>query len=504
MSIKQRFAALAATTLVLGGVPFVAQAAEGEPCEGTVAPGGDWSTYGGDLSNSRSQPGEEGIGLAEAPFAAKAFVYDAGGAINSTPIVDRGCVFATVSIGAGTARVVAIDTETGAEQWRTDVPIGVSAFGGPTVGSPAVFGDLVIAPVNKRGAPFMVALDRSTGAEVWRRTIDTQASSGTNASAVVHNGVVFAGFFGSAGPDSLPERGGFMLIDAATGAELAKTFVIPDHGTPDDASDQGFEDGYEGAGIWATPAFDGDYAYVGTSNPHNPHFIHERAQSILKIDVNRTSPTFGQILDSYQGIRDTILPGAEQNPACETKDDVHYYGSFSVTCLAVDVDFGSSPNLIAAADGRTLVGNLQKAGIYHLVDTADMSGVSMTPVGPPCFMCSASSTAYADGRAFVPAGPPGQLVAVDTATGVPAWVGHVTGPTTYNAPSVANGVVWSVDSGGFLNAWDALTGVQVVKRPLQQDTGKSMTAVTSSSGIAIANNTLYVAATQFIVGFRAA
>lgn len=493
-----------AAALAVAAVTSLAPSARADgPCAAPAHPGGEWTTYGGDPSNSRHQPRSASIGVTNAALLEREHVVDVGGPINSTPLVRGGCVVVS-SQGptATTANVTTIDVATGAVVWATTIAVGQPAFGGPQVGSPALWGDLVIVPLNKRAAPFVVALDRATGAERWRSApLDTQPSSGTNASLVVHDGAVFAGFFGAAGPWQA-ERGGFVLLDASSGQVLKKTFVIPD----EDFSATDRDNTYAGAGIWGTPAIDDatGFAFVGTSNPHNPRREHERSNALLKIDLNRNSADFGEIVAHYKGIHDTIVPGAQNQPACDTAPNVNYYGSFSATCLAVDVDFGASPNLMRIGD-RTLVGAQQKAGVYHVVDTADMSGVSITPVGAGCFSCSAASSAYAEGRAFVPAGPPGQMVAVDVGTigAPPAWASPIAGGFTYNPASVANGVVWSVDSLGFLDGWDQSTGVPVARRRLADDTGASVTSLTTSSGIAIAHDQLFVAATRFLIVLRA-
>lgn len=499
---SSRWALIAAAAIALvAGLPLAPSAQANGACSAPDHPNGEWGSYGLDLANSRHQTAPTSIGLTTAASLEPTFVADVGGPINSTPIVDGGCIFvASNGATAQAARVTALDAATGTPIWVQDVTVGTPAFGGPQVGTPALWGDLVIVPFNRKAGPFVAAFDRHTGAPAWTSApIDEQPSSGTNASLIVHDGLVFAGFFGAAGPWQA-ERGGFVLLDAASGTLVQKTYVIPDEDF--DAADR--ENTYAGAGIWATPVVDPStgFAYVGTSNPHNPRREHERSDAIVKIDLRRQSPTFGEIVAHYKGIHDTVVPGAQDQPVCDTAPNVNYYGNFSATCVAIDVDFGSSPNLIRLG-GRTLVGAQQKAGIYHVVDTTDMSGVTMTPVGAACFSCSAATSAFAGGRAFVPAGPPGQMVAVSVGEQVspPVWATPIAGGFTYNPASVANGLVWTVDSLGFLNAFTQNVGAPVVKRPILDDTGESMATATTSSGIAIAHDRLFVAATHFVIAY---
>ena len=497
----RRTVALAVAAIGAAALVPIAVRADDVGCSAAPAPGGEWVTYGHDLDNSRTQPAEDTIDASNAGTLEPAFVFRGPGllgTINMTPIVAGGCVFVSSSDDGTAATVTALDADDGARRWAHRIDVGGNAYGGSVVGSPAVDGELLLVPVNRVGAqggPFVRALHRDTGELVWdSEPLDTQPDTGTNASVTVWNGIAVIGFFGKAGPDE-DERGGVALLDTATGELLARTYTIPD----DD-----FAEGYAGAGVWSTAAVDPatGHAYVGSSNPHDPHRIHERSTSLLKIDIDRTRATFGQIVDWYQGLRDTIVPGAQEQPVCETAPDVHYYGEFSATCLAVDVDFGASPNLIHLADGRTLLGGHQKAGVYHVVDTDGMDGLSMTPVGAPCFACSAASSAFADGRAFVPAGPPGQLVAVDVTNGAPAWASPIAGGFTFNPASTANGLVWMTDSNGFLDAFDQATGAPVLKRRMADDTGESMATSTSSAGVAIANHTVYAALGSHLVAYR--
>lgn len=459
--------------------------------------GGDWSRYGNDLANNREQPAERVIVAADLAQLQMSWSHTGDGAYNNTPIVIDGCVYLASSSGT----VSAHNADTGAQLWETTLEVGRAAFGGGLVATPAIFEDLVIVIVNTLGAPYLQALDRATGAPVegWPVVLDDQPLSMSNASPVVWSvpggdaGLVFAGFSGHAGPGQ-PERGGYVIVDIATADVVAKEFVIPD---------EDFEAGYAGAGIWSTPAVDleAGYAYAGTSNPHSPQLEHPRANSLIKIDIDQSRPTFGTIVDHYKGLPDTYFDGLADQPVCETYPDLFYLDRFSASCLQIDLDFGASPTLYTI-DGKQVLGGLQKAGVYHAVDPATMEPLWTRVVGVPCLACNAASPAAAGGDVFTAAGPPGQLFRLDGATGTQEWVGALNGATTYNPVTIANGIAYVLDGAGNLNGFETGTGAQVLKRNLSLDTGEFMGSAASSSGIAVARNTIYVAANSSVLAYH--
>ena len=186
---------------------------------------------------------------------------------------------------------------------------------------------------------------------------------------------------------------------------------------------------------------------------------------------------------------------------CDTYPGAYYLDRFSASCVQIDLDFGASPTLFDVG-GRQVVGDLQKAGVFHVVDAATMDGLWQQVVGVPCLACNAASPASANGGVFTHAGPPGQLFRLDGATGAPGWVGTTNGVTSYSPPTVANGVVYIVDGAGFLTGFDAATGVPLLKRNLALDSGAFMGSESTSAGIAVARNTLYVAAVNTVFAFR--
>lgn len=491
--LRRRAVAAAALALV-GAVPAIGLA-RAEPsaypgCAETGVTGGEWRSYGHDLSNTRHQDREKVISSSNVVQLQKVWSKDGGaGVFNNTPVVADGCVYLAASDGT----VSAHDADTGVQVWSRTLEIARSGFGGGVVATPAIDGDSLFIIINNEGGPYVQELNRADGSPGWKAVLDTQTNAMSNSSPVVYGDVVFAGFSGDAGPGEL-ERGGFVLLDRATGTRLAKQFSV---------SDEEFDDGYAGAGVWSTPAIDPDtgYAYVGTSNPHSPQLESARANSILKIDMDRSRPTFGEIVDSYKGLPDTYFPGLADQPVCDTYPGAYYLDRFSASCLQIDLDFGASPTLYETG-GQKRLGNLQKAGVFHSVDPATMDGKWQQVVGVPCLACNAASPASVGGDVYTAAGPPGQLFRLDGAAGTPKWVGALNGATTYNPVTLANRLVYSVDGGGFLNVFDQATGVQVLKRNVGLDLGRSVASASTSSGIAIARNTVYVAVDDAVVAYR--
>jgi outer membrane protein assembly factor BamB len=71
----------------------------------------------------------------------------------------------------------------------------------------------------------------------------------------------------------------------------------------------------------------------------------------------------------------------------------------------------------------------------------------------------------------------------------------------YGSVTDANGVVYTVDTSGFLDAFDAATGVPLVHRPLSADSGQAIAGITSA-GVAVARHTVFVEAGSGVVAYR--
>jgi polyvinyl alcohol dehydrogenase (cytochrome) len=467
--------------LGLPATPSVAKAS----CAKANHPGGEWRSYGHDLDNTRTQDQEKQIGLVEAATLQPVWQKNTseGGDISGTPVIADGCVY-IAGIGGW---VFALNADTGDLVWMSKIKGGINS-------SVAVEDGKVFANVSRVGKPATIALDQDTGKLLWDTTVDDQPGSDTYASAIYSDDLVFAGWSGGSAElgdeaDRYAFQGGFALLDADTGKLLEKTYSIH----PPDKDPAKPRDDFAGGAIWATPAIDTEtgFAYVGSGNPFRPQAEHENTNAILKIDMNRSSKKFGQIVGSYKGTPDEYVPGFSDLPCHDIPGNPPpYYPQGIGECGDLDMDFGSSPNLFEI-DGKLHVGEGQKSGIYHAADAATMKPSWTSLVGPPTAIGGiVGSTAYADGAIYGPITAPGYLWSVSDA-GDPRWFAPIGDGAHWGNPvSTANGVVYTVDLKGFLNGYDAATGLQVLAAPMWA-AGDGLKA--SWGGVAIARNTVYAA-----------
>ena len=476
--------------LAAGTGPATAQA---QPCTTPPARAGEWPLYGRDVTNSRNQTSETRLNASTAGSLAAAWVFSTStlgdqSAFDSTPVVAGGCVFA----GSTAGDVYAVDTRTGKLVWQRRFTVPSPGLGGAIVGAGAVYGDEVIFEIDQTAGPYAVALDRSTGKTLWQsKPFTTEAGYYTNSSPMVANGMVVAGYSDPEGSDV--GSGGFAVLDAGTGRTLAVTPTI----SPADQAK-----GYAGGGLWDTPAYDAKtgYLYFGTGNPDSKTKQDPNTDAIVKIDLNRASPRFAQIVAAYPGNVDQYtgtLQTVSQTPACSASDSSGApWPLDDPVCGQLDLDFGASPNLFTDSAGHTLVGDLQKAGVYHVADASTMAPAWHMAVGGPCFVCNAGSTAFDGSSVDVVGTPGGVLSSLSRDAGSLNWASPLADGVHYQSTSTANGVVYAVDNNGFLDVLDAGTGVPLAKRQMSLDAGGPTGSGLTSNGLAIAEDEVLVAASS--------
>jgi outer membrane protein assembly factor BamB len=564
--VRRALFATGAVAALLAAPEAFAQAPPPATCSDKESPGGEWRTYGHDLANTRSQDKEKLISPADVPLLSPAWSFSTAtgegdnkseGDITGTPIVADGCVYVATNRGW----VFALNADTGKEVWRAKLPRGGSANGTVGLGTRRCrqvvkrvrvkrskrelrrlrrkhphrkikkykwvkrkrwerCGAVFVAASRTRAAdncppgekcqgPYLSAFDQKTGELVWNTPpLDEQTGADVYGSPVVHKGVILLGVSGGSAElgdeaDRYAFQGSMNFIGVDRGRILKKTWTIHPPSQP--------EDEFGGAGIWSTPAIDQQeqVAYVGSANPFKPQAEHPYANSVLKYDVNRKSSTFGQVIGNYKGLVDEYFPELSKLPCYDIPGNPPpYYPQGIGSCGDIDLDFGAAPNLIQGPNGQKLVGAGQKSGVYHVFDAHSMKPVSSQIVGPPSAVGGiVGSTAYDGQNVYGPVTAPGYVWSVKADNASFRWVGPIADGVHWGNPvAVANGVVYTVDLTGYLNAYDARSGLLLTKRPLL--IGGSKPASLSWGGVSIARNTIYVSVgigslgEGFVVAFR--
>ena len=358
--------------------------------------------------------------------------------------------------------------------------------------------------------PYAVALDQATGNLVWAsRSIDDQPGADSYGSPVLFDGILLMGVSGGSAElgdeaDRYAFQGSMNFLDASTGRLMKKTYTIHPPMQPDDD--------FAGAGIWSTPSVDAEdkVAFAGTANPFKPQAEHEHSNAVVKFDLDTKSPRFGEIIDSYKGNIDEYVPGLSELPCYDFPgNNPPFYPQGIGSCGDIDLDFGASANLFRDKDGRKLVGVGQKSGVYHVFDAKTMDPVWSQVVGPPgAFGGVVGSTAHDGSAVYGPITVPGYVWSISSEErGRHRWIGPIADGMHWGPPvASANGVIYTVDFSGYLDAFDARTGVLLAKRPLAL--GGSSPVTPSWAGVSVARNTIYAAvgvlglADGFVVAYR--
>lgn len=409
---------------------------------------GAWPVYGHDISNTRDG-GQFGPSPQEALSLGPAWSHlSEDGDFTGTPVVSRGLVV----MGSRGGTVFALDAATGEAVWERDLLADGEETEARITASAALRGKRVYVPVNAVGKPQIAALDRRTGRVIWRRVIDRQERSDMYGSPQVWKGRVFVGTSGYFGEQvtgvETSARGSVSALSARTGKRLWKTYTVPK--------------GHDGGAVWSTPSIDPEHrrVYIGTGNAYHPP-AGPMTDSMIALSIRR-----GRVVKYFQATANDAWNGVEDS------------------LQSPDADFGSSPNLFTLPDGREVVGQGQKSGVYWVLDRETMEPVWTSLTGPGSFQGGiVGSTAIDGSRVYGTNAITSQVWAVGR-QGVPSWTSSDGFSLRYNAVSVANGVVYATDFGGFLTAREAATGVPLAKLSL---------GAPSWAGVAVAGGSVFTA-----------
>jgi polyvinyl alcohol dehydrogenase (cytochrome) len=464
-----------------------------------------WNGWGNDLANTRFQNTKAaGLTASDVPKLTLkwAFGFPNVTSASGQPTIASGRVF----VGTTTGLVYSLDARTGCSYWSFKADGGVRTA--PSVarltvaGSPrtlAMFGDVRAT---------VYGLDAQTGEMLWKIKVDDHAFARITGSPTYANGRLYVPVSSveevSGARPAYPcctFRGSVVALDAATGKQLWKTYMIPEAprivgknsaGTPiwKDA----------GVAIWTSPTLDvaKNLIYVATGNAYTSPAA-PTSDAVVALDMASGAIQWVQQATPNDVYVIGCKPGVENCP----------------TEVGPDFDFGNAPILRTLPGGRRILTLGQKSGVVYGMDPDDKGKIVwQMRAGKGGELGGIEwGSAADDQNVYVPvsdvlrpAAEAGGLVAFRLATGEQVWRAAAAPLTCSSGPgctgaqsapvSVMPGVVFSGSVDGNMRAYSTTDGKVIwtfnTMQPFETVNGvKAQGGSIDAAGPVIAGGMLY-------------
>jgi quinohemoprotein ethanol dehydrogenase len=216
----------------------------------------------------------------------------------ATPVVDGGLMFLTAP-----PYVYAVDINTGKMAWRYDAD-GPTAHGGVAVGD-----GLVFVGIWNPGKTSLIALRETTGELVWKTPLASpsgEPTGGASGAPLFADGLVSIGTNADYG-----YRGQIVAVDAKTGKEAWRFFVVPSPGAPGSDTWPKNSDAWKhgGGAVWLDGVYDPELGldFYVTGNAVPQYGGEYRAGDNLYTDcVIALDPKTGKLRWYYQMVHHDI------------------------------------------------------------------------------------------------------------------------------------------------------------------------------------------------------
>jgi polyvinyl alcohol dehydrogenase (cytochrome) len=322
-----------------------------EPCTsnarlGDLSATPSWNGWGVDTSNTRFQPEKAAqLSADRIPKLKLKWVFGFPGvkSVLGQPSIAGGRVF----IGVDTGTVYSIDAATGCVYWSFQAEAGVRGTVSITRDT-AYFGDM------KANA---YAVNVNTGELLWKVKVEEHPVARITGAPRLFEGRLYVPVAsGEEGAAINPNyqcctfRGSVVALNASTGRQIWKTYMIADVPQPAGKNSNGVVRwGPAGAGVWLSPTIDPKRRalYIGTGDAYTEPAA-TTTDSIVALDLDS-----GKILWAVQDTQnDAWLAGCagEKRPENCPKE------------LGPDQDFASPPILKTLPNGRSILVAGQKSG----------------------------------------------------------------------------------------------------------------------------------------------
>jgi len=442
--------------LLVAAIPIArGQGQTGKPVPLTTAnpstdgQAGNWPMFGRDASSSHYNPDEKTLTPKTVAQLKPRWVFQTGADVSSQPVVANGVVY----FGSWDGKEYAVEVKTGAKLWEYEVGLPTRSAAAYADGT-LYFGD---------AAGRLYALEAKTGTVKWKTRLDQHPSTMATSSPVFYQGRIYIGV--SSREETMGTRqdyacctfrGSVLALDAATGKEVWRFYVIPEPATERGKGKMGQTMmGPSGGAIWSTLSLDpaAKRVYAATGNQYTGPAV-KFVNAILALDLDT-----GKLVWSHQATPNDIwtfdcLRNPSNNPECSD----------------LDVDFGTAPVFFKGPGGKRLVGAGQKSGWFYALEPDKGTLVWKTEVGTGGKLGGIEFGSASDGeRIYVGISnaankdKQGWVSAIDGATGKVLWKtlapdgGSNFGPITVTGKG-DNRLVFTGSSKGLVCAYDAKDG----------------------------------------------
>ena len=255
-----------------------------------------------------------------------------------------------VFVGSAGGMIHALRADSGCLQWvyQATGPVRAGMLVVPNGRTHAVlFGDQT---------GWFYALEAETGKLLWKKHIETHDTARLTATAVAHDGIVYAPVASweetrSANPDytCCTFRGSLVAMKIADGSQVWKSYMVEEPKESGKTASGKVKMGPSGASIWSSPTLDlkRHLLYVTTGdNFSNPATL--TSDAVVAIEMGT-----GRIAWSKQVTEGDVSP-SEKGP---------------------DFDFGSPPMLVKTPAGKEMIVAGQKSGIVYGFDPDKKGGI---------------------------------------------------------------------------------------------------------------------------------
>src|ERR1700678_1655343 len=459
-----------------------------------------WNGWSPDVTNSRFQTAK-GAGLTadQVPHLKLkwAFGYPTGVSAFGQPAVAAGRVF----VGSDIGYAYSLDAKTGCVYWSYQAQGNVR--GGPSVGPVKGHAGVKYAVFFGDAHANIYAVDAQTGTELWTKKVDDHFVARITASPKLFEGFLYVPVssseeFAAANLDypCCTSRGSVVKLNASTGEQAWKTYVVPETPKPTRKNSRGVQQyAPAGASVWNSPTIDAKRhaVYVGTGDSETEPAA-KMSDSVMAVDMKS-----GKVLWYYQAQAGDAFLGGCTGPA-KTDNCPSENGP--------DLDIGNSPVLRQLANGKSIVVAGTKDGKVFALDP-DKKGavvwqakVADNPPGTPMFRLSGIVWGGAfDEKAAYYGATGGGITALQLTTGEKLWHKDLAEPgkrvNNAAAATAMPGVVFIAGTDGKLHALATADGSEI----WSYDTTRSFDTVNkveakggsiASIGPTIANGMLFI------------